>query len=121
MIEPRRMIWVTFAREGLHCYPAAATDPALAEVSWLANKHRHLFTFKVAIEVTHNDRDIEFIIFKRWLESLYGDGIIQLDYMSCEMIAEQLYEKINARYPGRAVEITVSEDSENGATLSWTA
>lgn len=121
MTEPRRMIWVTFAREGLHCYPAAATDPALASVSWLAHEHRHTFHFKVAIEVEHSDRAIEFILFKRWLESLYGDGVLQLDYLSCEMIAEALYAQINARYPGRAVEITVSEDAENGATLSWTA
>jgi hypothetical protein len=119
MTNPTRMIWVTFSREGIHKYPAAATDPALASVSWLANEHRHLFSFKVAIEVTHNDRDIEFIILKRWLESLYGNGVLQLDYMSCEMIAEALYAQINARYPGRAVEITVSEDGENGATLSW--
>lgn len=121
MTNPTRMIWVKFSREGIHKYPAAATDPALASVSWLANEHRHMFHFKVAIEVTHNDRDIEFIILKRWLENLYGDGILQLNHMSCEMIAEALYEKINARYPGRAVEITVSEDGENGATLSWEA
>jgi len=121
MTNPTRKIWVTFSREGIHKYPAAATDPALESVRFLSYPHRHTFHFKVAIEVTHNDRDIEFIILKRWLESLYGDGIIQLDYMSCEMIAEALYEKINARYPGRAVEITVSEDAENGATLSWEA
>lgn len=121
MTNPTRQIWVTFAREGIHKYPAAATDPALESVNFLAFPHRHLFTFKVAIEVEHSDRAIEFIMFKRWLESLYGDGVLQLDYLSCEMIAEQLYEKIHARYPGRAVEITVSEDDENGATLSWTA
>jgi len=31
MTNPTRKIWVTFNREGIHCYPAAATDPALAE------------------------------------------------------------------------------------------
>jgi hypothetical protein len=25
-----RKIWTTFRREGIHCYPAAATDPLLA-------------------------------------------------------------------------------------------
>ncbi len=25
-----RKIWVTFQKEGIHCYPAAATDPQLA-------------------------------------------------------------------------------------------
>lgn len=119
--SPSRSIWVTFAREGIHKYPAAATDPALEPVRFLSYPHRHLFQFRVSISVTHNDRDIEFILFKRWLESLYGDGILELDYQSCEMIAEALYQQIHDRYPNRTVEITVSEDGENGATLRWEA
>ena len=71
----QRNIWVTFQKEGIHCYPAAATDPQLAtgdeyDVSFLASPHRHIFHFRVAIAVYHNDRDIEFIQFKRWLENL---------------------------------------------------
>lgn len=126
MANKESFIWVTFKREGIHRYPAAAEDPNLAtgdryDVSWLAYPHRHMFGFKVTIGVTHNDRDIEFIQFKRWLEDLYGDGTLKLDYKSCEMIAEDLYEKINERYPGRFVEITVDEDGENGATVRWSA
>lgn len=117
--NPSRKIWVKFAREGIHKYPAALSDPNLADVSFLGYPHRHMFHFCVAISVVHNDRDIEFIQFKRWLESLYGDGTLELDFKSCEMIAEALYEQINSRYPGRSVEITVSEDDENGATLRW--
>lgn len=113
-----RVIWVTFQREGIHKYPAAATDPNLTDVSFLANEHRHIFHFKVAIEVTHNDRDIEFIQFKRWLEYLY-QGTLQLNYKSCEMICDDLYEVIATRYPDRFVEITVSEDGENGATITY--
>lgn len=119
----RRMIWVTFSREGTHCYPAAATDPALAtgdeyDVSFLASPHRHIFHFRVAIEVKHGNRDIEFIQFKRWLEKLYM-GTLQLDHKSCEMIADDLYEQIATRYPNRDCEITVSEDGENGATCEF--
>ena len=29
-IRPLKMIWVTFQKEGIHAYPAAATDPNLA-------------------------------------------------------------------------------------------
>ena len=29
-IRPNKMIWVTFQKEGIHAYPAAATDPNLA-------------------------------------------------------------------------------------------
>lgn len=113
-----RMIWVSFQREGIHCYPAAATDPNLQDVSFLASPHRHIFHFRVSISVFHNDRDIEFIQFKRWLEGLY-QGTLQLDYKSCEMIADDLYTQINLRYPGRHVIISVSEDNENGCEIIY--
>ena len=70
-------------------------------------------------EVFHNDRDIEFIQFKRWLENLYSQGTIELNFKSCEMISDDLYEVIATRYPKRDIEITVSEDGENGATISY--
>ena len=114
----KRFIWVTFQREGIHRFPLAGTDPNLADVAFLANEHRHIFHFNVAIEVFHNDRDIEFIQFKRWLESLY-QGTLELNYKSCEMISDDLYEVIASRYPGRDIEITVSEDGENGATIRY--
>ena len=122
--KAKRMIWVTFRKEGIHKYPAALEDPALAtgdeyDVSFLGYPHRHIFHFKVRIGVTHNDRDIEFIQFKRWLESLYSDGTIQLDYKSCEMISDDLYEQISTKYPGRFVEIEVSEDGENGCIITY--
>jgi hypothetical protein len=120
----KKMIWVTFRKEGIHKYPAALTDPNLAtgdeyDVSFLGYPHRHMFHFKVAIEVFHDDRDIEFIQFKRWLENLYKGDILALDFKSCEMIAEDLYTQINARHPGRAVTIEVSEDGENGCYIQF--
>jgi hypothetical protein len=116
--QAKRMIWVTFQREGIHKFPAAATEPNLADVAFLANEHRHIFHFNVAIEVFHNDRDIEFIQFKRWLESLY-QGTLELNFKSCEMISDHLYYTIAGRYPGRDIEITISEDGENGATIRY--
>jgi hypothetical protein len=125
-----RQIWVTFRKEGIHCYPAAATDPKLNtageyDVSFLASPHRHMFHFRVSIDVFHNDRDIEFIQFKRWLENLYSGNnnpngaVLELDWKSCEMIADDLYLQIAARYPNRAVTIEVSEDGENGCTINY--
>ena len=124
MQHAQRKIWVTFQKEGMHRYPAAATDPALAtgdeyDVSFLANPHRHIFHFRVWADVIHNDRDIEFIQFKRWLENLYRDDTLQLDYKSCEMMADDLYIQIASRYPNRAVWIEVSEDGENGALIKY--
>lgn len=111
-----RVIWVTFQKEGIHKYPAALEDPKLADVSFLGHPHRHMFHFRVSISVFHDDRDIEFIQFKRWLESLYSGepNTLQLDYKSCEMIADDLYRQVNLKYPGRHVSIEVSEDGENG-------
>jgi len=119
----KRMIFVTFQREGVHCYPAAATDPALKtgdeyDVSFLASPHRHMFHFRVSIEVFHNDRDIEFIQFKRWLDNLY-QGVLELNFKSCEMISDDLYKQIASRYPERDVHIEVSEDGENGCTIFY--
>jgi hypothetical protein len=122
----QRQIWVTFRKEGIHCYPAAATDPKLNtageyDVSFLANPHRHIFHFRVSIDVFHNDRDIEFIQFKRWLESLYNGSntVLELNWKSCEMIADDLYIQIAERYPNRNVVIEVSEDGENGCSISY--
>ena len=136
-----RKIWVTFQKEGIHKYPAALTDPMLAtgdeyDVSFLGYPHRHIFHFRVWIDVFHNDRDIEFIQFKRWLLSLYSsaqpadvlrdrtvsnnqNSVLSLDYKSCEMIADDLYLQIAGRYPGRAVWIEVAEDGENGCLVKY--
>ena len=117
-------IWVTFRKEGIHKYPAALTDPKLAtgdeyDVSFLGYPHRHIFHFKVWIEVFHDDRDIEFIQFKRWLENLYSNDILELDYKSCEMIADDLATVIQNKYPGRWLKISVAEDDENGCEIEY--
>ena len=124
IVVSQRQIWVTFQKEGIHLYPAAISDPALAtggadDVSFLGYAHRHIFHFRVAIDVFHDDRDIEFIQLKRWLESLYSDGTIELNHKSCEMIAEELAQQIHTKYPNRSITITVAEDNENGATLTF--
>jgi hypothetical protein len=111
-------IWVTFQREGIHCYPAALTDPKLQSVSFLGYPHRHIFHFRVELEVFHDDRDVEFIMFKRELEQ-YIDGMMGfLNNKSCEMIANDLYNLyIKVKYPNRICVIEVSEDNENGCRI----
>jgi hypothetical protein len=123
--EIKRWIHVTFQKEGIHCYPAAATDPKLAtgnwdDVSFLATPHMHYFHFKVSVEVFQNDRDIEFIQFRRWCEKQYSDGTLELNSQSCEMMAEALIDKITENYPGRDIKVSVLEDGINGATLEYT-
>ena len=122
--QAKKMIWVTFSKEGIHCYPAALTDPKLAtgdeyDVSFLGHPHRHIFHFKVWIDVFHDDRDIEFIQFKRWCENLYSKDVIKLDHKSCEMMSDELYLQIANKYPDRRVWIEVSEDGENGSFIKY--
>jgi hypothetical protein len=119
-----KMIWVTFRKEGIHMYPGADTDPKLAtgdwdDVSFLGVPHRHIFHFKVWIEIFHDDRDIEFIQFKRWLQRLYDNSVLELDHKSCEMISNDLFLQIAQRYPGRNIWIDVSEDGENGSFIKY--
>ena len=123
IIVDESMIWVTFKREGIHKYPAALEDPKLKtgdeyDVSFLGYPHRHIFHFRVWIQVKHNDRDIEFIQFKRWLENLY-QSTLELDYKSCEMIADDLHTQIAKKHPGRKIWIEVSEDGENGCIKKY--
>ena len=110
----KKYIYVTFQKEGIHCYPDAPEG-----VEFLKHPHRHMFHFDVQIEVFHDDRDIEFILFKRELEGLYSDGILQLDYKSCEMMAMDLYTYINDKYQNRDVILDISEDGENGARIKF--
>jgi len=122
----KRFIEVKFVNEGVHCFPAAGTDPKFAtgdwdDVSFLANPHFHYFHFDVQIEVFQNDRDIEFIQFSRWLQRLYKEETLELDHKSCEMIAEELIEIVTKQYPGRDMTVKVYEDNINGARLEYTA
>ena len=109
-----RTIFVTFQKEGIHRYPDAPEG-----VEFLKHPHRHMFHFRVTLEVFHNDRDVEFILFKRELEGLYKESILEIDYKSCEMLAEDLVDYVSGKYPNRSISVEVSEDGENGAILTY--
>lgn len=120
----KTFVYVPFQREGYHCFPEAAIDPRYAtgdsmDVSHLGTRHMHYFFIKVWVEVTHSNRQIEFIQLRRWLESLYNTNALELNNKSCEMIAEDLYEKISEKYPNVEVRIDVSEDNINGAYVEF--
>ena len=115
-MKKQKFIFVTFQKEGIHCYPDAPEG-----VEFLKNPHRHMFHFRVDIQVFHDDRDIEFILFKRELESLYAEETLQLDYKSCEMLSDDLAAYIRKTYPDRDVRIEVSEDGENGSLSYYPA
>ena len=92
-----KTIWVTFQKEGIHKYPAALDDPKLAtgdeyDVSFLGYPHRHIFHFKVWIEIFHDDRDIEFIQFKRWLEKLYAEKTVHVGGSYTDLVNDLVKE-----------------------------
>ena len=112
-----RMIAVTFQKSGVHQYPAAPDD-----VQYLRAPHRHLFKFKVKIQVWHDDREIEFHQFLNWVEGLYsGEQSLSLNNSSCEMISDSLAAIIQSRYPDRLLQIEVWEDGECGSVSSYSA
>ena len=112
-----RMIAVTFQKPGVHQYPAAPDD-----VQYLRAPHRHLFKFKVKIQVWHDDREIEFHQFLNWVEGLYsGEQSLSLINSSCEMISDSLAAIIQSRYPDRLLQIEVWEDGECGSVSSYSA
>lgn len=108
----KRYIWITTQFEGTHSYPDAPD-----EVAFLRNEHRHLFKVKIWIAVEHDDREIEFIVFKRFIEQfLKGFYCKQL---SCEMISDAIYQVTSSKYPNRSIRIEVSEDGENGSYTDY--
>ncbi len=116
----KRYVWVTFQKAGYHVYPAAASEPILADVSYLGNRHRHLFKFRIQLEIFHNDREVEFHQLLNFCEAQLGSRI-ELNSKSVEMLADDFYDILAVRYPGREISIEVSEDGENGCRIDYPA
>ena len=122
--QKKQFVYVQFVKEGYHAFPEAATDPKYAtggkyDVSHLGTRHFHYFYFKVWVEVTHENRDIEFIQLRRWLESLYNGGALEMNNQSCEMISDALHAAVFTKYPVD-IKIDVSEDNINGSYTEYT-
>lgn len=110
----KTFVFCTFERERLHKWDGAVKHK---EVAYLANLHRHLFKFRVEIEVVHADREVEFIMFKHNMEAIVDSWGLEVG--SCEMMCHDILSKLFAMYPKRAVKVSVSEDGENGAVVEY--
>ena len=104
----KKMIIINTSFEAAHCWP----DCPFEEVEFLMTVHRHIFHVQVQV-ITSEDRQIEFIMFKRkvnkYIQKKYEGK--DLGSMSCEAIAEDLLKKFNASY------VQVFEDGENGGAV----
>lgn len=109
-----RTIGIRTQFEGIHCYPHAPD-----EVAYLRNPHRHIFHVLVTLEVFHDDREVEFIMFKHEINKLISEQFDKLENKSCEMIADMLLTYTITKYKSRSCKVTVSEDNENEATLTY--
>ena len=111
-------IWITTSFEGIHKY-----NEAPREVAFLRYPHRHIFHVKVFIEVFHNDRDVEFILFKRHVNSLLDAfrNVHDGSGYSCEMVSDYLASHLkNAyTYSKRKLIIEINEDGENGSQKEY--
>ena len=102
--------------EGMHNWPGA--KDVFPEVAFLSDMHRHKWFITAKKEVFHDDRDVEFIMFKRdiidyLLEEYYNNDTRTHEFgaKSCEMLAKEIMESFNCNY------VSVFEDNENGAEV----
>ncbi len=101
-------------------------DGAPPVVRYLANEHRHIFTFKVGVLVGHSDRDVEFHQLQdrvRRVLMIYPDGVGGRDFgsNSCEMLALVVGRNLADGGEYHVAFTEVWEDDENGARVTFAA
>ena len=109
-------VMVRLQVDGVHNFPKAVE--LFPEVGFLSLQHRHMFHIEAKKEVFHDDRDVEFIMFKRdiqdYLKQMYykpESRVYLFGPMSCEMIAKEILNQFNC------TSVSVWEDLENGAIV----
>jgi len=99
---------------GVHCWADAPDGPH----AHLRNPHRHEFHVAVDFQQFHDDREIEYLTFKDWLESVLAAWPLNLGGRSCEMMAAHIHKACEAQWGAmRDYRVEVSEDGENGAIV----
>jgi len=102
---------VTFRAEGWHCWPNA---PAPRE--YLRAEHRHLFYVEVIMHVHHSEREVEYHNLLDLAKKYFPGG--RMGSLSCENMACAIAEQVKQQFPGRKIEVSVSEDGECGAIVA---
>lgn len=109
-MESMNTIIVRTDAEFIHRYMGAPEG-----VEFLKEWHRHRIKITVEMEVFHDDRELEFILVRRLIDSNIINGTIGLYYVekSCELVAREIAELLIATYGDRRMRIEISEDGEN--------
>ena len=95
-------------------------DNAPDEVSFLRNKHRHIFNVKLTLEVFTDDREVEFFLLQKDLNNFLEEIDIKNNMRSCEWLAKQIVLKFSY-YKSKKERISyceVSEDNENSGIFT---
>lgn len=86
------------------------------KVHYLRNLHRHNFHLQVDIQQFGDDRDIEYIMFADHVKELSKEYQWH-ENTSCEMFSIDLKGRIEKKYRGRKVRVSLYEDGENGCII----
>jgi hypothetical protein len=121
----KTFIYAQLDKEGYHNFPEASFLKEFStgdyyDVNHLSLNHMHYFHIKVWVEVSHTNRQVEFIQLRRWLNKEYfASEPINFGNNSCEMIAHDLINALTEKYPGCELKVDISEDNINGALVEF--
>lgn len=126
---PRTVVYCKTQVEGYHRWPDAqevlgSAHRELAKV--LSQLHRHMFHCTVAVEVSHTERDVEFVLLKRLVTTCLEAILtrqppdIEPTY-SCERLCLLLHDELACHLGNTVAFIQISEDDENGAIVDFRA
>lgn len=103
------VVYCTTQFEGFHRWPEA-TSP----VTYLRDRHRHIFHVKAGVKVSDRNRQVEFIQLKDHVNEIIGKlkSSPDCETWSCEEWAARLIKHAYLDY------CDVSEDGENGAVVT---
>ncbi len=128
-IPPNRVCFLTVTTtfDGIHSWENIPEDRA---AQFLQYAHRHKFFVTVKIVVSHGNRQVEFFEFREhFLEPKLREcldkrrdtsqqGLYNFyRNMSCEMLANDLFDALEEEFRNQILEVSVFEDNENGATI----
>jgi hypothetical protein len=122
MIKKKIMVNTSF--RGTHSWPEAS-DLAGEDVEFLETEHRHTFHVKAELSVSDSDREVEFFIFQKIVDStievLYGSTesslVYRLGRRSCEHMCEEIINYLRKDLTNNTISVEVWEDKEVGARV----